>query len=479
MVSWEYHSCDVYGKSNVSLMEIAGECAVLEILKSFRKCFVIIVCGPGNNGGDGYVVAKKLRDLRWPVFVCVTNKFLRNSSVECELNVRMWKGQNIYIGDLDFFNYDLFVDAIFGTGLNRYLDNVYLDVINIFSNSFLHHVSLDIPSGINCDNALVMGASIKSSLTIVFNALKVGNVCLPGKYYCGENKIVDIRLSKFFSLSGSVLYENIPYIWKNFIFLYSYKDYKYTRGSLSILASNNMIGAVKLASQVSRRLGVGVVTLFCPKYVEKFYREFPYGLLIKSYSNIFDFCKLVFNKKIDVFLVGPGLVTSVVNMDFISICLNVKKSSILDAGALSSFKGNVKDFFFLLHKNCILLPHEGEFYSMFPYKLFNKFLFILKFTQITSCTILLKGSDTFIVSYNGTCVINTNSSYFLSTAGTGDILSGIIASLVSQGFNNYISCMIGSWIQNEIANRISLGLISEDIEFRISDILKDLKFLNV
>jgi ADP-dependent NAD(P)H-hydrate dehydratase / NAD(P)H-hydrate epimerase len=480
MMEWEIRTFYDKEIDGILLMEKAAETAVLEIIKSFCKRSVIILCGPGNNGGDGFAIARKLKDLRWPVTICFD---IRNSylfSLECQINLNIWEGNNLYFDSCDLSEYSIIIDSIFGTGLNRYVSNYYLKLLKSISNSHSYTISIDIPSGINSNTGKVMGFAAKSFMTIVINSLKFANVVLPGKLFCGENKIINIGLSSSFNISKNIIYENIPNLWKNFIFLFSFKDHKYTRGNLFILGGS-MPGAVKLSAHVSRRFGSGIVNIVPLNCYKDYYIDFPSGLIVRPYNNLQELNLLMDNLNADVLLIGPGLDVNDHTVDLVYACLKTLKPVVIDAGAISCFKSiNDRNILFSkVHRNCVFLPHTGEFSILFPYEIFNTFLFIYKFTQLTSCTFLLKGGDTIIVSSNGDCSINSNAPYFLSTAGTGDVLSGIVSSLISQGVNNYLSCLISSWVHGEAANRFGLGLIAEDIELKISNLLKDLKFLDI
>jgi ADP-dependent NAD(P)H-hydrate dehydratase / NAD(P)H-hydrate epimerase len=459
-------------KTYKALMERAGEAVVQEILKGFSRRSVLVLCGPGNNGGDGYVVARKLKDLGWDVVVAHDKGKVKHLSQEAQCNLSRWYGEIVSLNSCDFSKVDLVVDALFGTGLQRPVRGAYLGLIQKVNQLKLPCVSVDIPSGVNSDTGEVMGQAIRALKTVALGALKQGHVLLPGKIFCGGIKVADIGLGMC-TLNDQVTYKNTPALWKSNLNFPEPSDHKYTRGHLIVVGSKDMIGAARLAVQASRRIGAGIVTIVCPKSVKDLYKATAYGEIIKFYKDSKDFEKVVTSEKVDGILIGPGLEPTSKTKDLVEVCLKTKKPLVLDAGGLSCLKKEKERFFALTHEKCVLLPHEGEFKRLFP-RSDCKVSSVLEASKMIKSTLLLKGADTIIASGIGECCINTNAPPFLATAGTGDVLAGMVAGLMVQGMSPFDSAAAATWIHGEAANRIGLGLIAEDIERLIPEVLKEL-----
>lgn len=470
---WEKHTVQQGLESFESLMEKAGTAVAQEIIRVFSKGRVLVLCGPGNNGGDGYVIAQKLKEAGFKVTVALDLTSSLTLSPEAQFNKDKWKGPLVPFDQADFDSATLIIDALFGTGLGRPLSGIYLETVQKTSTAKAPCVAVDIPSGLNADTGEIMGGVASAHLTVTFGSLKRGHVLLPGKTYCGDIKIADIGFSNLSSLKEIFPYENTPTLWKHHFPSPQPTGHKYTRGHLMVIAGEDMTGAPRLAAEASRRIGAGMTTLLCPESVKSLYQVNTLGTLVKPYTTHKDFTEAITQETVHGLLIGPGLLPNDDTKALVEIALKTKKRIVLDAGALSCFQNHKDHLMALLHNACVLLPHEGEFKRLFePYE--TKIETTLKAAKESQVTLLLKGADTVIASPDGTCYINTNAPPSLATAGTGDVLAGLVGGLMVQGSTPLVSTAAAAWIQAESARLFGRGLIAEDLLQEIPHVLQDL-----
>ena len=256
-------------------------------------------------------------------------------------------------------------------------------------------------------------------------------------------------------------------------------DHKYSRGKLVIFGSQpNMIGSTILSSEAALRVGTGSVKIICSKKTLPIYSlKFP-SVLKEEINNLNLLKKLVIKEKNSVFLIGPGAGSNQITKKRTKLILKHSKHAIIDADALTCFKKNTKELYVLLDKNKIITPHIKEFHTIFPKinKKITNHEKILKASKICKCNIVLKGAKTFICSPTGNVVLNDHTSSELAVIGSGDVLSGIIASLVGKNkLTPFLACCAAVWIHGDIAKKFGPGLIAEDIVKNIPSILKKLK----
>ena len=256
-------------------------------------------------------------------------------------------------------------------------------------------------------------------------------------------------------------------------------DHKYSRGKLIIFGSQpNMIGSTILSSEAALRVGTGSVKIACSKKTLPIYSlKFP-SVLKEEISNLSLLKKLVIKEKNSVFLIGPGAGSNHLTKKRTKLILKHCKHAIIDADALTCFKKNPKELYYLLDKNKIITPHIKEFHTIFPKinKKITNYEKIIKASKICKCNIVLKGSNTLICSSHGNVVLNSHTSNELAVIGSGDVLSGIISSLIGKNkLNTFLACCAAVWIHGDIAKKFGPGLIAEDIVKGIPNILKKLK----
>ena len=256
-------------------------------------------------------------------------------------------------------------------------------------------------------------------------------------------------------------------------------DHKYSRGKLVIFGSQpNMIGSTILSSEAALRVGTGSVKIICSKKTLPIYSlKFP-SVLKEEINNLSLLKKLIIKEKNSIFLIGPGAGSNQLTKKKTKLILKHSKYAIIDADALTCFKKNPKELYGLLDKNKIITPHIKEFHTIFPMinKKITNYKKIVNASKICKCNIVLKGAETLICSPSGNIVLNNHTSSELAVIGSGDVLCGIIASLVGKNkLTPFLACCAAVWIHGDIAKKFGPGLIAEDIVKNIPSILKKLK----
>lgn len=302
---------------------------------------------------------------------------------------------------------------------------------------------------------------------------------LPGRIYTGKLYVKDIGIPDKF-LPPLTYYLNGPALWGEFLKSPQPLDHKYTRGACLVVGNGCMPGAVRLASLAARRVGAGLVRLMCKVDEYPIFATIAWGEIVTPVATAQEFLDWVFDERFNALLWGAGALPKESTREQAILLLSSNKPCVLDGGALSSFEGKTLDLTSHLHQNVILTPHEGEFQRLFPHLAFlkNKAEKALKASAEAGAIIVLKGYDTIIASPQGELIINANAPATLATAGTGDVLSGLMVGLLAQGVPPFQAAAAGVWIHGEAASRIGLGLIAEDLLGEIPDVLQFLSVLD-
>ena len=466
------------------LMESAGNSISIEIRKRWTKSRILIICGPGNNGGDGFVVARLMRKLGWPVKVILYGEEKKLTG-DIAVNANRWKesGGNIDTLDTDLIIWsDIIVDALFGTGLSRRLDNrinYFFSEINI-NNKIC--VAVDIPSGISGNTGNALDNSnypfndniLKCDLTVTFFRPKIGHLLLPAKDYCGELVVTDIGIPEDIigNIDTKILINHPSEIDKIFP---SIMDHKYNRGYLAVFGGN-MPGAAKLASISALRIGSGLVSIFAENEMRDFYIS-EYPELIFNDLSLWE--KQIDDSKINALVLGPGYEKAPETVDLVLNALKKELPIVLDAGAITSFSGKADLLISSISESdsdVVLTPHMGEFSNVFGINLnYNSKIDIaLDLAKKTNSTLVLKGNDTIIVNYKEDVFISNNAPPWLATAGSGDVLAGMIGGLLAQGMDGLSAARNAVWIHGEVAKLAGKGMIASDLIFHLTKFIAGL-----
>ncbi|MEE8294782.1 MAG: NAD(P)H-hydrate dehydratase [Sphingomonadales bacterium] len=461
------------GIAAFTLMLSAGSGLVKAILVKKKPGKILFLNGPGNNGGDGWVAAELLRRRGWDVH-CVALK-LPDGKRLCAATEAYKK----YQGDKgDFPNnindFDVIVDALFGTGLQRNIEGKAGDWIMAANEAKAFKVAVDIPSGISSDNGQILGTAFVADLTVAFSHKKRGHMVMPGLEYAGEVVTHDIGISEKAILDvAPTVFENAPALWRGDLPKPQKGAYKHKRGHLLVIGGGvEMSGAARMAARSALRAGAGLVTTLAPKEAISAYAENQLSVMSKGYGDEKAFSEAIKDKKFNAFVIGPGHGVGEGTKDKVLQVLATGKPCVLDADALTSFEGDTGAFEGALHKNCVITPHFGEFKRLWPdIDWTDKIAAAEEVAGRTGSVCLLKGPDT-VISNGKTTIINTHASPHLATAGSGDVLAGIIAGFQAQGLDVFSATAIGAWIHGDVSLTLGPGLIADDLIEGIPEVLK-------
>ena len=336
---------------------------------------------------------------------------------------------------------------------------------------------MDIPSGISTNNGQILGGAIKADYTLTFHTLKIGHLLGYGKEFSGKLILVDIGFID--KKMKTCFIKNSPNLWVKYFPWKKYSDHKYSRGRVIIFGgTKEYTGATILSAQAALKTGTGSAKIICTKNTIQVYSvKFP-SVLKKEINNIGELAKFLSKEKITSMLIGPGAGLNKKIKENTKLILKKVKYVVVDADALTCFKNEPGSLYKLLDKNKIITPHQGEFNKIFPKikKGLNNIDKVLHAVQLTKTNILLKGSSTIIASFNNKVVVNEHSSPELAVIGSGDVLSGIILSLLGKNkMGPFLAACAATWLHGDIARYYGKGLIAEDLVRGISGALMRLK----
>jgi hydroxyethylthiazole kinase-like uncharacterized protein yjeF len=443
-----------------TLMEAAGRAVARAIRARFRPCRTLVLVGPGNNGGDGYVAARYLEQAGWPVAVAA---LAPPSPGTAAAAAARWHGPMAAFNEAEVARATLVVDALFGAGLTRPLAP---EVIQMLRTVQAPLVAVDVPSGLDGATGQVLGYAPQAALTISFFRLKPGHLLLPGRALCGETLLADIGLPQ------AVLQDIAPRCWRNHPSLWALPSlelsaHKYTRGHLTILAGPSMPGAARLAASAARRLGAGLVTLHAENLeLAAMLRADAPGQLVSDAT----LDALLADTRRKVWLAGPGLLPHEATRAAIRTIIEAGKTLVADAGALMA----AADAPELLRGAAVITPHAGEFARLFGAPGADRLAATRAAAARLGAVVVLKGPDSIIAAPDGRVIINDNAPPSLATAGTGDILAGAIAALLAQGMAPFDAAAAGVWLHGAGAASGPSGLIAEDLPALIAKARHDL-----
>ncbi|MCA3416136.1 MAG: NAD(P)H-hydrate dehydratase [Roseomonas sp.] len=449
------------GMSTETLMEAAGRAVARAIRARFRPCRTLVLAGPGNNGGDGYVAARHLEQAGWPVSVAALAP--PNPGSAAAAAAARWHGPMAAFNEAEVARAGLVVDALFGAGLTRPLAPELSQMLRTVQAPL---VAVDVPSGLDGATGQVLGYAPQAALTISFFRLKPGHVLLPGRALCGETLLADIGLPE------RVLEGIAPQCWRNHPSLWALPSlevsaHKYTRGHLTILAGAAMPGAARLAASAARRLGAGLVTLHAENLdLAAMLRADAPGQLVSDAT----LDALLADARRKVWLAGPGLLPHEATRAAIRSVIDAGKMLVADAGALMAAT-EAPD---LLRGAAVITPHAGEFARLFGAPGADRLSATRAAATRLGAVVVLKGPDSIIAAPDGRVIINDNAPPSLATAGTGDILAGAIAALLAQGIAPFEAAAAAVWLHGAGAAAGPPGLIAEDLPALIAKARHDL-----
>lgn len=507
---------------SIEMMERAGRGVVEAILEEWPEMALttqkaVVLCGPGNNGGDGFVVARLLKARGWAVEVFLYGE-VEKLPPDAKVNAERWleMGEVSDIGtDIDALKKsaemaELFIDALFGIGLTRPLPSVFAPLGKMLKHGSIDRyehqiipissgkvVAIDMPSGICADSGRVIGDfAFHAGLTVTFERCKFGHHLEVGPAHCGKLAVMPIGLSDEdfdFYFESSTLHpfarlNTSPWI------LPKQNGHKYSHGHALVLSGPaGACGAARLAARGALRIGAGVVSLGCPHEALAENAARLDAVMLKEIDTAAALEKVLEDERINALCLGPGMGLTARTREMVEVALKSGRKAVLDADALSAFKSNPEALFEMLHKDVVITPHMGEARALAPeiMDLYqqppmqgpakSKHRLALVLAELAGCTVLLKGPDTVVaktvrvMSYSA-----TNSAHYeravpwLATAGAGDVLAGFITGLLARGYDVMHAANTAAWLHVECALKFGPGLIAEDIPEQLPAVFRDL-----
>lgn len=454
------------GTPGTVLMERAGLAVADCASDMMAPSCVAILCGPGNNGGDGFVAARHLADRGWTVRLALlgSREALTGDAAH---HADLWTGEVETLAPGAVDGASLVIDAIFGAGLNRPIDGIVRETLEAAEG--LPVLAVDVPTGLDGDSGAVLGYAPKSARTVTFCRLKPGHLLLPGREMCGVVTVADIGISDetVNSVAGPA-WENHPRLWQHCLRRPGPGDHKYSRGHAVVVGGAIMTGAARLAAKSAQRSGAGIVTVAAPQDAQTVYKVTLESIVLQPFRDTATLRDFVEGPKGDAFLIGPGAGLIGQVRERVLAVLKSGKPAVIDADAISIFEGGPELFLDAAHGPCIMTPHLGEFRRMFPDLApsadgLSRPRAALAAAERAHSVVILKGYDTVIAAPDGRYAVNSNATSALATAGSGDVLAGITVSLLAQGIPPFEAAAAAVWIHAEAGKTPAFGLIPEDM----------------
>ena len=448
------------GVSGLDLMRRAGH-AVADVIRArWTPRPIVVLCGPGNNGGDGFIVASALARADWPVRTVelVPRAALTGAAAAAAAE---WAGPVAPWSVESLVGAELVVDAVFGAGLKRPLDGRVRDVLLSVRAPL---IAVDLPSGLNGDTGQTLGVAPRASVTVTFHRKKLAHVLEPGRDLCGDVVVEGIGLPSTSPWAGQWV-ENRAENWLKRFPWPDVAAHKGERGRLVVVSGPaHSTGAARLSAMAGLRIGAGLVTVASPTAALRVNASHLTAIMLQPFENEEELLPLV--ERVDAVVIGPAAgVTEETRLNVLA-CGQTGAAMVVDADALTIFRDDPDELFSALDRDDVLTPHPGEFERLFPGLLKRtptRLAAALEAAAAGDCVVVLKGADTVIASPDGRAAINTNGAPWLATAGSGDVLAGFIGGLIAQGMDSFDAACAGVWIHAEAGCAFGPGLIAEDL----------------
>ncbi|WP_298557401.1 NAD(P)H-hydrate dehydratase [uncultured Aliiroseovarius sp.] len=509
--------------TGLELMERAGRGVVEAIFEEWPELAktshkAVVLCGPGNNGGDGFVVARLLKEWGWEVEVFLygdAEKLPPDARVNYERWVELGEVRPWDEDEIAHLEADIWVDAVFGAGLTRTPPNEVLDPLDdLFSRGAIYQnlVAIDAPSGLCMDSGKPLAGDfhpVSASLTVTFQWARRGHFIGKGEEYCGRVVCKDIGLANLkreataasdsYALNDETCSNAKPR--KHKVYLKTHhgvswqtrkfsEDHKFSHGHALILSGpSGKGGAARLSARGALRIGAGLVTVApTPGALQENAARLE-AIMLSPVGDAQTLQAVLVDERLNALCLGPGLGVERAR-DLVPVALAAKRATVLDADALTAFKDDPSALFDMLHDTCVLTPHAGEFARLFPdiaEKLnapatkgpaYSKVDATREAAARAGCVVLFKGPDTVIAAPDGRCSINSaayeRSTPWLATAGSGDVLAGFITGLLARGRGPMRAAETAAWLHVECALEFGPGLIAEDLPEQLPAVFRKL-----
>jgi ADP-dependent NAD(P)H-hydrate dehydratase / NAD(P)H-hydrate epimerase len=461
------------GTPGFALMLSAGQAVAEAASDLVEEGPILVVAGPGNNGGDGFVAAAELaaQGREVSVILMCEREALQGDAASA---ARGWKYPVLPFNPQAIGRPALIIDALFGAGLSRQVDGEPFAMIEAINANGAPVLAVDLPSGVNGTTAAIMGMAVRATETVTFFRKKPAHLLLPGRMQCGRVRVSDIGIdARVLDEIRPQTFENTPQFWRRSFPVPRIDGHKYARGHTLVLSGEMAsTGAARMSARAALRAGAGLVTLASPRDALAINAAALTAVMVRAVDNAIQFAELFNDRRYNACVIGPGAGIGARTIDFVHTALSARRHLVLDADALTSFAQTPERLFKSIKASSdpqvVLTPHEGEFPRLFS-DISNKHPGRSKLDRVraaaerSGAVVLLKGPDTTVAAPDGRATIAANAPPWLATAGAGDVLAGIIAGLMAQGVPAFEAASIGVWMHGEAAREAGPGLIAEDL----------------
>ena len=467
------------GTSFATLMENAGAAVARAILERYDPRPTTVFCGSGNNGGDGFVVARLLAEAGWGQVRVALFGDRAKLKGEAAANFARCTGEVVPANPEARLGAHLYVDALLGAGLDRDVDGELKTLIEAINDAPVDVVAVDVPSGVDGCTGEVRGAAIRATQTVTFFRKKPGHLLNPGKARCGELIVADIGIpDEVLDTIRPTIIENGPWLWRADLPRPDPEGHKYSRGHCVVVSGNALqTGAARLSAEAALRSGAGLVTLVGTRDALLVHAAHVTAIMLKEVEGPEALTRLIADHKVKSVVIGPAAGVGDATKANVLAILASGPATVLDADALTSFREDPDELFRAikaLDRPVVMTPHAGEFSRLFRFET-SKFQQAHAGAHQSGAIVILKGSDTVIANPPHHIAINANAPPSLGTAGSGDVLAGIVGGLLAQGMDGYRAAAAAVWMHADAANRFGKpGLIAEDLPGLLPDVLAGL-----
>ncbi|MFZ2990107.1 NAD(P)H-hydrate dehydratase [Ideonella sp.] len=494
LTAWQMAEADRWtvasGISEIALMENAGRPVAQAVRQRWTRRPVLVLCGPGSNGGDGWVAARHLVEAGWPVRVALLGQRqdLRGATAH---HAGLWRGPVEALAPAALAGASLVIDALFGAGLSRPLDGMAALTLAAVAARKMTVIAVDLPSGLMGDTGANLGA-VPCALTVTCFRKKPGHLLQPGRRLCGELIVADIGTpATVFEHFAPDTFENDPALWLDALPVASSDGHKYGRGHALVWGGWPTTGAARMAARAAARVGAGLCTVAMPAAALPVYAAALTSVMVSPVAGAEDLQALLADQRYSGLLIGPGAGSGPDTRMRVLAMLKAGRATVLDADALAEFQGDPQTLFEAIKAQsvspragsecttvlCVLTPHEGEFARLFQGlidPLADKLGRARAAALACGAVVVLKGSDTVIAAPDGRAVINANAPPSLATAGAGDVLAGLVLGLMAQGMAPFLAAAAAVWMHGAAASSFGPGLLAEDLPDRLPAVLRRL-----
>jgi NAD(P)H-hydrate epimerase len=456
------------------MMQAAGASVAVALGERWPMRPVTVLCGPGNNGGDGFVVARHLGAAGWPVKVALLGAREKLSG-DAAVAAGLWEGELAPFTPDSLDGAGVIVDAMFGAGLSRPLEGQARLLVEALKSRGVPICAVDVPSGLDGASGMVRGDAAPADLTVTFFRKKPGHLLYPGRGLCGRLVVADIGtpVSVLDAIAPNT-WENGPGLWLDGYPWPEPESYKYQRGEVLVLGGAAITGASRMTALAASRAGAGMVTLAAPTPVWGVYATSLINAIVHGFEGASGWEALLEDKRRNAIAIGPGAGVGASTRAYVLAALATKRATVLDADALTAFAEAPEDLFRAIDGPCVMTPHAGEFMRLFQVE-GDKLERARAAARRSGAVVLLKGPDTVIAAPDGRAIINSNAPAQLATGGSGDVLTGFVAALLAQGMAPFEAAAAGAWLHGEAANSFGLGLVAEDLPDALPRVLQGLR----